>query len=282
MSDLESNMQTLNELSLRDVLLVIKRYQRLILLVPIVVAILAAIIVFFVISPKWEASAVLQVGQVGQADQVGVVLVEPPSYVVARIKHPSFARLVLSQLSFSGVDKRNIKDLFKDSLTVIMPKGDSYIEFRVQGYSPEMAFALASAVVSNLQLVHGKLMTPSVTGIKAEMQSAEDNIKVLKLETDALQKQLSEKHDWDSYNATLSALSLQDKGKEVRDWEQRRLLLAQQLSTSQTFNTKTIGEIYVSEKPVAPKKLLIIVLATLLGLFGSLFFVFIHNSLREA
>jgi capsular polysaccharide biosynthesis protein len=259
------------ELSLADIFAIIKKYRQVLLIAPIIFGIAAYILVAFVIAPKWEASGLLQVGQVGPK------LVEPIANVVARMLQPSFAVAVLSQTNFKPQDLPAVKALYENSLKVKKIPDADLVEFHLKGYSSDMARTLAISTVSYLQKNHDEMMAASVAPIKAQIQSANGDIQTLRAEMDSLKKQLQDKHDWNSSNATLAAIVLQDKSNQLRELIQRKQFLDEQLSPTVTFTTKTFGDVTVSEGPVSPKKPVIIGMAILLGLFSGIFIAFVHN-----
>jgi capsular polysaccharide biosynthesis protein len=264
------------EISLADMWVTVKRHKWIVLIAPVVCGIAAYILVSFVMAPKWQASAILQIGRVG-----GEKPVEPVANVIARMQHPSFAAGVTNRGDFKPGDLPTAKAIYRGSFKVNKIKDAELIEFSVQGYSPTMARNLASHTVSYLQKTHDEMMSASVTRINAQIQTTDEEIQKLKLAMDLLRKQLQGKHDWNSYNATLAATVLEDEAKELRGLTQRKLLLTEQLGPSSTFSTQIIGEVSVSENPVSPKKLSIVGMALLLGLFGGIFLAFARNAVGK-
>ena len=269
------------ELSFLDVWLVIKRYSRQIILVAIFAALAASIVIFLVIKPKWEASAVLQVAQVDGK------LVEPISQVVSRIKHDSFRSALFEQMKIN--DNKNIKKikrLYKESLSVNKPKDADIVEISLKGYSPEQAQLLLEDSVVYLQKEHSKLMDASIIRIQGEVKNTARDIQDLKTESEYLKRQLEAKRDWNSYNATLGAVVMQNKTDALRALAQKKLELDEKLSPSLTFTTKVIGAISVSEEPAFPlqnvfQQLSIVLLGVLLGLFSGIVYALLANSVRK-
>ena len=269
------------ELSFLDVWLVIKRYSRQIILVAIFAALAASIVIFLVIKPKWEASAVLQVAQVDGK------LVEPISQVVSRIKHDSFRSALFEQIKIN--DNKNIKKikrLYKESLSVNKPKDADIVDISLKGYSPEQAQLLLEDSVVYLQKEHSKLMDASIIRIQGEVKNTARDIQDLKTESEYLKRQLEAKRDWNSYNATLGAVVMQNKTDALRALAQKKLELDEKLSPSLTFTTKVIGAISVSEEPAFPlqnvfQQLSIVLLGVLLGLFSGIVYALLANSVRK-
>ena len=151
----------------------------------------------------------------------------------------------------------------------------------MRAYSPEMAKLLAEQSVAYLQSVHSDLMQSGIIRIKGQIKEVDADLAKLNIDNDIYLKQLQANHNWDSYNAALSAFIMKDKSSELRDLKDRRLMLIEQLSSSQTFNTKVLGGIVVVEDAVFPQKGLIISLAALAGLLMALFYVFFKSAIKQ-
>lgn len=285
-----------NEIYLADIWAIINRYKKTILAVPIICSAVAYILLTFVIAPQWEASAVLQIGQIGPAEkaasvantvsQIGQIVpaekAEPVANVIVRMQHPSFISGVMHQASFKPEEFSAVKALYAGSLKVTQIKNTELLELKLRGYSPDTAKILAANTVSYLQKIHGDLISKGVARIEKQIQFTDEEIQSLKQEMNALDKQLMGKRDWNSYNATLATAALQEKTNHLRELTQRKRSLDEQLNPAVTFVTKLFTDISVSEGPVAPKKSFVIGMASLLGLFGGVFIAFAHNALCKS
>ena len=265
-----------DEICFADIWTTLKYYRQLILLAPLIGAIIAYIFVMFMVAPTWEASAIVQVGQVGQVGQVAK-LVEPIQNVTFRMMQPSFQAGMFRQSNLNINELAGAKDIYGRTLKVSKVKDAELIEFKVRGYSADMAKSLTDTSISYLQKIHSEFFNTMEARLKAQIQMGDEESKLLKAEIAFLNKQLQGNHDWNSYNATLAATVLHDKSRQLRELSQVKLILAEQLSPSITFVTRVVGDVSVSEEPVSPKKGLIIGLAVLIGLVGGIFVAFAHN-----
>ena len=275
---MENNIKQFHEPNITDISETIKRYQYLILRTGLIASVFGVILVFFVITPKWQASVILQAGQVAGKP------VEPVGQVIARIKHPSFQSAIFKQINLSDQSqKKQIKKLFESSLKVTKPKEAELVEVKVNGYSPILAGAVLKKTFSYLQKTHTDMMNPEILRIRGELTNTIKNLVELKSETNSLRRQLESKHEWSTNNAILGSLVLQNKSDQLRILEQKKLEQEEPLNSSVTFTTKMVGDIDVSEEPIFPHKnlfqeLLVILLITLVGLLGAVFFAFVHNA----
>lgn len=264
------------EISLPEIWDALKLYKRVFLIAPAICGLIAYILVTYVLAPTWETSAILQVGQVGQISG-GAKPVETIQNVVSRMQHNSFATEMLSHAKIQAADLTSAKIIYKSTFKAAKVKDADLIEFKLRGYSPQMARELAENTVSYLQKIHDEIMVTNLTRIKAQIQITNEEIESVKEEEKFLKKRLQENHNWNSFDATLAATVLQKKEEQLAELMQKRLLLIDLLSPSITFSTKTIGELSVSDEPVSPKKSLFIAIAIVFGLLGTALTAYIQH-----
>ncbi len=272
------------ESNLSDILEVIKKHLRLILVTPVICGFAAYMFVTFAVTPQWEANAILQVGQFGQIEgkespHQAIKLAEPVSSVIARMELPTFSAGFIGHTGFASTEQAAAKAIYDSSVKVVQVKGADFIEFKVRGYSPEMARSLAEASIHYLQSIHNEMMSPYLVRIHSQIQNIKADIESAKTEFEMLKKQLHAKHDWDSYNAVLAATVLQDKSRLLQELTEKHLIFTEQLSPNVTFTTKIIGDVNVSDAPVSPKKWFIVFMVALMSLLFSIFIVLAINSL---
>lgn len=268
--------------NVRELFITAWRYKWLLLALPVVVAVLAAVWVSMVLRPMWEASAVLEVGHIGQGQGQGQGLVEPVTNVMTRIMLPSFAKGVLNNADIkSGELELDVARAFYGTLKVTQVKGAELIEIKLKGPSPEIAKNLIQGAIVNLQKVHSEMMAASIERNTKQLQILTADIQKVSAEIELLKNKLLVSHNWNAFDATLSATVWQGKSSELRSMIQSKLALEEQLSPSRTYTTRVVDEIYVSEEPVSPNKRLIIGLAMLLGLFGAVVIAFAHNAITS-
>ncbi|MHB1116101.1 Wzz/FepE/Etk N-terminal domain-containing protein [Sideroxydans sp.] len=266
------------ETSLADIYKILVRYKKLIVGLPVLGAVVASLFSFAILHPTWEASAVLEVGKIGQAAQTPPLLVEPPSTVVTRILSPSFVRGVIKRAGAKADELYALKEFYK-TIKATQIKGSELIEIKLRGPSAEKAEDIILSVIGSLQQTHAEMMTSSVEKNKKELQQLVENIASASLEVELLKKKLLAAHNWNTFDATLAATLLNNKTVDLRNLVQRKLNLEEQLAPSRTYTTRVIGEVYISEGAVSPNKILIISIAVLLGLFGAIVFALVHNAI---
>jgi LPS O-antigen subunit length determinant protein (WzzB/FepE family) len=189
------------------------------------------------------------------------------------IRNPTEIRPAHCSLNFSNG---------QSGLKATPVKGAELIEVKLRAHSGELARNLIQGSIANLQKVHSEMMSTTIDRYNKQIQILAKDIQDTSSEIELLQKKLLTSHNWNAFDATLSASILQNKSVELRDMIQRKLLLEEQVSPSRTYTTRAVGDVYVSEGPVSPNKRLIIGLAMLAGLFGAVFIAFVHNAITTS
>ena len=272
-----------DEISLREIWQVLVRYKWLVLGMP-AIAVAVALVVSFLLKPVWEATAVVQVGQVGQVGQAGQ-LIEPVARVVERLKVRSFGDAVLAGLGVPRDEKNPLAHLFRHSLQVKPLPAADLIEVRVRGYSRQEASQWADAIFEKLHKIHAELAAPTIQRLKQQMAEVTQQITQTQTARDALfdvTTRLKRHGGPDAFmEQIVLANTLVMRDAELRALEQTKRVVEEQLSPVRTYPTSLMGEVYVANDPVAPKKGLIVALAGVLGLVLGVFAAFVLGALGK-
>lgn len=243
------------------------------------VAISAAAVSVFVISPKFEAVAIVQVGQVNGD------LVEPASQAIERMKTPAFqlrtAKVVsdekwLSDLMDSA--SGSSKDLSVQAVKATVSQGaGSLIELKASAESKELAAKKAEAVVAELVKVHDELAQPTISRLRNDLAIAKEKLARAEKDMEELGKLVAAASVKDDRFTQLSLMTSVRLQKEAEIFGQRQSIMALEtaLAAPATQSAKTIEAVFVSDKPVSPKKNLVFTLAALGGLLFGVILVFV-------
>lgn len=277
MTNQTDNQISPDEISLLEIWQVLVRQKKWVIGIP-VLALIAAAAVSVLIPPVWEATLVGQVGQVGQQ------LIEPVARVVERIKQKPFQSEVLTSAGITNDEANSKANLYRDSIKVQMLPNTDLIEIKVRGYSREEAKRNAEATLDRLAKLHEPLAKPSIQRLTQQMERVKQKINELQEARESLKNPQPHKSKADSGNRFMGSiiqtnLLVQTAG-ELRNLEQLELSYEEQLSPLRTYPTSRIDSTYVSEKPVAPKKGLIVVLSGVLGLMVGIFAAFVLNAIQ--
>ena len=279
MSDTENFEQ--DEISVRDLWRVLINQKKWVVGIPILCVLLAAVGVSMA-KPKWEATAVIQIGQLGSSG-VGqtIQLIEPAIRAIERMKMKSFEDTVLAKLQIPLDGGKSAAALFKSSLSLKALGTTDLIQVKIRANSPDQAESWAQAVVNRLKDVHEKLTQPTVDRLRKQQADLKKQMQLIEEERGNLLQTVSKTSERSgdgrfSTNLLLSNLLLQ-KNAELRDFEMRHLAVDEQLTSIRAFPTSLVDRIYVPENPASPKKLLIVMLAAVLGLILGIIVAFMRN-----
>lgn len=252
----------------------LKRYKLLLWSLPLLSLAAGVVLAYFVISPKWDVTAILEVGQVANKP------VELSANVVARMTHPSFTVNALKSFSGSPAEIDLARSEY-NTLKVSQVKGAELLEVRLRSRSPDRANHLMQNAIASLQNIHSEMLEVTLERNIKQIQLLEKEIQNSTSELGLLRKKLTENHSWSNFDATLSATVLQNKTTDLREMIQKKMVLEEQISPTRTYTTRVIGDVSVSEEPVSPNKLLIIILALILGAGAAVAIAFAHNALTN-
>lgn len=255
-----------DEISLSDIIAVFDTFKKLIMLSTLLVG-LMGFVVSLLISPKWQAKAILEVGQVGQVAQVGqagqVSSLEILPNIIVRMSAPSFSDRLFQD-----------NEIVHNSLKVKKSKDAYLVEIEVKALSSEQALKSIKIVSDDLISFHGKIYDENVKIIRSKIPEINKEIDMLTKSNNLLVYKAMDGSKGD----VMSAFLLQQNMSKIYELNQIKNSIENMLDKSVSFNTRYLSEPYVSKTPVSPNKLLIVVASLFLGLFLGLFLAFLKNS----
>jgi capsular polysaccharide biosynthesis protein len=259
----------------------IKRRWKLVMIVFAITAVVCWI--YLSIVPKqWEATATVQIGQIGQ-QAIGqqVQLVESASRVFERVKTRSFRDSILKDAKLPILDEAEFgseSKIFGNSLNVKLLSNPDLIEIKVRALSPEQAATFLQNVVGKLKLIHDGVALPTSNKLRASLLQLNESIKVLDSErllyVEQLAKVTSSSKVEDFLQKSVYAKLLSDLDLQVRNLQDRKLATEEQLSPARTYSTSILEGFTVSKDAVAPLKLITILGSFTIALIMSILLVF--------
>lgn len=265
-----------DELSLKDVLNVFKSYKKVIFLTPILFVIITAVITWLFITPRYQAFVTVELGQVNSKVLEGSAVAEE------RMKDRSFIATVIGKhpdIFRYQKDLAEEEEFLQKNLIVKKSKdADNLISFSLLGRSREIAQQKANAVFETLKIYHTAIFEADVAMVNQQLHLIDDQIALIN------KSRLSGRdggNALNSYNAVVDSLVMQDQVRQLRDLQNQKMALTLSLSSAVTFNTRILGNVWVSQKPVTPDYQVVLLVAFFLGLFGSIFGAFLHHSLKD-
>lgn len=244
--------------------------------------ILLAFAAILLMSPKFEAVAIVQVGQVNNA------LVEPATQAIERIKTPAFqikaAKSIADQDWLEGLMASSggtTKDL---SVQGVKATSNALIELKANASTPEFAVKKLEAVMGELVKFHEELALPTLSKLRDELAIAKEKLLKAEKDLDELSKLVTSASVKDDRFTQLSLMTAVRLQKESEIFGQRQAIMALEtaLSAPATMPAKAIEAVFVSDRPVSPKKSLLIMLGAIGGLLIGIIWVFILGAWQRA
>jgi uncharacterized protein involved in exopolysaccharide biosynthesis len=241
------------------------------------------------VSPQYEATALVQIGQMGQAQanqgrigQVILVPIEAQARVIERILQPSFKIAVLKKLGWEAGPRAA---LYMNFLKVTPAKSADLIELKLMAMTREDAEKAIATTIEQFAFAQKIISQSATERLQAQLKEISAEIKekanmLAELDRIARQQGLGASHgrlsEWMLYMQLWS-------GKEERLKELRHLeaQYREVISLTGTAGAVALESPWVSATPVFPKKGQTLMLATMGGLFLGVLAVALRCGLRN-
>ena len=262
-----------------DVVRFLRRHAWKILILSLV-GLVVGICVTFVIPKQWEATGVLQIGQVANEATTGPAPptpIEPIARTLERVRMPQFTDSVLTALGdTAGPEEDATAALIRRSLKSTVLNGADLIQFTVRGYSPDEAKRAAQAIGDELARIHGGLMRPSLDRLNADLAEVGAGVVTEEKRRDMLSEIVKNRGQASvtgkfSENVLLSEM-VNENAKALRFLRFRKNTLQELLSKERTYNTHLLGPVETSRHYVYPRKALFGASGLAIGLLLSVLF----------
>lgn len=255
-----------------------------------VLGIMIAALAIVLVPAKYEALAVVQVGQIGQIGQgkVSGQPVEPPSQTVERMKTAAFQRRVAEALG----DQEWLNSIGRTGETsdialllvkaTVGPEQTPLIQLRARGDSSETALKKAEAAIAQLIGIHDDLAKPALNRLRSDLAITREKLTGAERDLVALEKLVAAASVKDERFTQLALITSLRVQKESETFSQRQMVMALEtaLEAPATQPAKAIEEVFVSDKPVSPKKGLLLALGLVGGLLAGVVVVFLDATGR--
>jgi uncharacterized protein involved in exopolysaccharide biosynthesis len=220
---------------------------------------------------QWQATAWIQIGQVGQVLGGQDPKIEPLLRVIERLELVPFENEILKGAGYAR--DSSVAKLYRNSLKLEpMPYAGPLIRLTVRAYSREQATALATATVTRLQAVHQRLEAVPLKAARARLTQLEADLQTAEAERARYQKAAAGGNSGDAgskdlQNPMLASLLLANKDEEIRGLQHGRTDLLERLGPTYTYQTSMVWPVYVPDKQAFPNPELTWGIGLLLGLF---------------
>lgn len=243
---------------------------------------LAATLAFtHTVKPQWEATAWIQIGQVGTAPVGQDPRVEPFGRVVERMQLIPFQDDVVKSIGLSP-DDADAK-LYRKSLKLEpLPYEGPLVKVSVRAHSPQLASQLAMATFTQLQIVHQRLEGMPLRLAQSRLAEVQAELQDVTSDRDRLQSTLSGgTASKDSPGQLFVGSMLANKNEQLQGLLQTRGELLSRLSATYTYETSLMWPIYAPKGQVSPNVTLLWGVGLLAGLCLAVLAAVARNAVRR-
>ncbi|HEY2622047.1 MAG TPA: Wzz/FepE/Etk N-terminal domain-containing protein [Dyella sp.] len=248
-----------------------------------VVLVLAATYAFTHLARRqWEATAWIQIAQVGQVPPGQDPKVEPLQRVAERLQTKAFQNEVVQSLGLP-LDSREA-GLYRKSLKVDqLQYAGALVRLTVRADSARQARQFAEATVAQLRVVHQGLEATTLALARARLDEVQADLKDALAERDRLLQTAGrgEAGDKSGQASSLAGVLVASRGEEIRNLQTTRSDLLTRLSASYTYETSLLWPVYVPEGQVFPNAVLFWGVGILAALGLGTFAAVVRNALRR-
>lgn len=229
----------------------------------------SAIVLAAFIPAQYEATAVVQPATIGMI--VATTTVEPVAQTLERLKLVTFYNDDI--VKACGAD--SAKDL-ANSVKVNLVKGNNLLSISYRAESAALANACMNKIVTQLTQSQTAIAAPLIKELQDQQISTKQQIEDAERFMAAGEKRATSSPGSNELS-TLMMLKREDLTKLQKLYREQRIQLTEPL----TQPMKLLEPIYVPEKPVAPKKLMIIAGSLIGGMLIGLLAFFANRSWRR-
>ena len=230
-------------------------------------------------SPKYEALAMLQTGRVA-----GTV-VEEPTIIAERLKSPALLLEIAEDVGDQDWLEAIQDGGGRNILMAVVPKTNpSVVEVKILARSSDAAKKIASSTTEMLIKRQNELSKGVKGKIRFDLDVAKEKLGRAEKELLALTKTLDSTKIKDGQFSQISLLTSLRLQKESEMFGLRQSVYALEISLlpPATQPAKVLEDIFVSRKPVSPKKSLLLALGLVGGLLSGVMFVFFNDAWQRA
>jgi len=220
---------------------------------------------------QWEATAWIQIAQVGQVPSGQDPKVEPLQRVTERLQLVPFQNEVLQSAGYAKTS--SVAQLYRKSLKLEpMLYAGSLVKLTVRAYSRQQASELAAATVARLRAIHQGLEEAPLKSARARLAQIESDLQTAEADRARYQQAAALESRGgaggkDMANPMLASLLLANKNEEIRSLQQARGDLAERLGPAYTYETSLMWPVYVPDKQAFPNPELTYGIGLLLAIF---------------
>ncbi|SFS19941.1 Chain length determinant protein [Dyella sp. OK004] len=231
---------------------------------------------------QWEATAWIQIGQVGAVPGGQDPKVEPLARVLERLQTAAFQNEVMQSLGFTPESRES--HIYRKSLKLEpLPYAGPLVKLTVRGSSPPQARQFAEATVARLHAIHQGLEAKPLALAQARLNEVQSELSGAVTEREQW-LQTAGRNDAASkagQGMALTGVLAANMRSEIYGLTAARSDLSTRLSTTYTYETSLLWPVYVPEHQAFPNPVLCWGVGILGGLCLGVFAAMVRNAMRR-
>ena len=216
--------------------------------------------------PQWEATAWIQVGQIGTTPVGQDPKVEPFQRVIQRLQSLAFQSQVMQSVGFSPEAPET--RLYIKSFKLDPEPYANLIKVSLRARSRQQASQFAQATLAQLQTIHRRIAAPPLALAKQRLDEIQADLRSAQADRDRLLQGAADgAASKGGEGSALASMLLANKDGDIRGLQQARNELLVRLSPNYTYETSSLWPIYAPAAPASPNFALVWGVGILLGIF---------------
>ncbi|MFK2917906.1 lipopolysaccharide biosynthesis protein [Dyella koreensis] len=231
---------------------------------------------------QWEATAWIQIGQVGAVPAGQDPKVESLARVLERLQTAAFQNEVMQSIGFSPESRES--RIYRKSLKLEpLPYAGPLVKLTVRGSSPQQAQQFAEATVSRLHAIHQGLEAKPLALAQARLNEVQSELSGAVAERNQWKQAVSQSDPAGKagQGTALTGMLAASMRGDIYGLSAARSDLSTRLSTTYTYETSLLWPVYVPEHQAFPNPVLCWGIGILFGLCLGVFAAMVRNALRR-
>ena len=256
-----------DEIDLKDLIKTILRYKKFIFIFTFFITFLAGLYVYFK-KPIYEIKANLQAGYINKWNEDRIIkeYFYNPNALIVYIKN-------------TYDNSKNDKIKYPKVFVSLVKNTKDILNIKIDDFSNERAINYLNEILKDINSKENAKIDMYKKIINQKIKILQESKKQLLINKQNYLNKIKSINDSQIISNLLQAIA--DIQKQVLSINEKIINLKSQLSPLNIIKTQIIGKVEKSNKPVKPKKTLIIIIAFITGFILSIFLVFFIEFIRS-